>query len=151
MAQETPLSTRIDTPCRCCPGQYRLVEPTDALAARPVQVEVRCVDCGHHTFITLSDAGRFESGRARPSSSSSLRSPSVSPETSPSLRPTPVRYTAATTSGVNLASRYSMRAPALDTSEERVEGPEAERGRPTGASSTGTGSTDASGPKRSAG
>ncbi len=57
MPPELSLSTRTDVECIRCQTEYRLAEPTDALAERPVRVNVFCPSCGKTSMILLTDRG----------------------------------------------------------------------------------------------
>lgn len=57
MASELSLSTRTDVECVRCQSEYRLAEPTDALAERPVRVNVFCPSCGKTAMILLTERG----------------------------------------------------------------------------------------------
>lgn len=64
MSPELFLSTRLEIPCPRCQSNWKLVEPTDILAARPVEVEVACPACGNQGTIILHSS---ESSRHRSS------------------------------------------------------------------------------------
>jgi len=120
MSQESPLSTRLDVPCRSCGAPYRLVETTDALAARPVTVDVVCSDCGHQTAVTL-----VEGGRGRHPSSGFAPSPNAPRARAPG-----------SVSGVNLTSRYSICSPDMvEDAEPASESVEAHDSPPKSCSS----------------
>lgn len=57
MSFDSPLSTRTDAECIRCQAEYRLAEPTDAIAERPVRVNVFCPSCGKTSMILLTDRG----------------------------------------------------------------------------------------------
>jgi hypothetical protein len=60
------LSTRTEAECIRCQTEYRLAEPTDALAERPVRVNVFCSNCGKAASIILAERGARR-GSVRPS------------------------------------------------------------------------------------
>ena len=133
MSYEASLSTRLDALCPGCKVPYKLREPTDALAERPVTVEAACPVCG--------EAARFQwltSGKCRrivnrsPGSGSTASgglaagtsrqgcSPSGAGSVEPaeslfaSRRAAPTqRPSEGSVSGVNLTSRYSLSAEEL--------------------------------------
>lgn len=131
MAQESFLSTRLETPCPRCQTLYRLAEPTDALAARPVTVNVYCPQCGKAAALTLTERGQRVSsfaprysGQSSQLSSSSQSSSSLQssqPPTNPATLAAGLTGAARpnATSGVGLASRYSLRAEDLEPERTR--------------------------------
>ena len=61
MREERWLSTRTEKYCEHCGEELCLVEPTDVLAQRPIEVELICPTCGGHCLAELTVDQLFRS------------------------------------------------------------------------------------------
>ena len=119
MAHESFLSTRLEVVCpRCLEATYKLADPTDVVAERPVTVPVYCPNCGKLGHVTLSEGGRERTSQPP-------RSPEDTAAAEAAAVAAGVRRSSQTAiSGVDLTSRYSLRADELgEQAEEKPRSP----------------------------
>lgn len=116
MSQESSLSTRIDVLCSCGAVTYKLVDPTDVLAIRPVAVDVFCPSCGAQAVITLRERSqnRQSPSWAPPPVESVAASQRQPLQTGNQMQTGNQRPSRPVASGIHLTSRYSLKATELE-------------------------------------